>query len=564
MKIVNLSGMGVCRWLVVATVGSVAVVNILFGLIGAASDLLETLAPILWKLLIPLAPGRYQGQPSWSQIVQTLPKDATVTAVTTALFIFQIAIVLWWLQRCLELRPIFIASTIVLFSIGYLLMSAPMVASWQTVEKELTTLYYWLLGYSIILFSPSICALAYLLWRKEPQIVRSVPFVTKWRLLPTYSKRTRALALLACHGIWFVTVATLKALLLMVSFLSIVWLSIAYAPFLSDEVANKHTHLIMLAVPMLFAIATLAREQLIGRPNSIGVFAVFLLFFNLLTGLWWHGPAAWDGSQREILADWNTDRHALVEIMILFCQTGPWGAAFVSPAIALRHWVIGQSLAPMRAMDNQLKATARELIDQCGRKPIVYLRAFQDDSTSIKHSLALQTWVTGEAGRMRLEQSIADALFPVAPFVALSSPRTTLAQGAVKERVEGSQWQQVVTDWIEKSELVVMLLGNTTNLKWELDQIIKAGQHHKLLVILPPGYPASTTIHDTLPELARLLGLSSAASERRLMHGIRVVGIIDGQPCGVRHLGVDTLAYQDCVRYMVGQVAGYGSPKASV
>jgi len=88
--------------------------------------------------------------------------------------------------------------------------------------------------------------------------------------------------------------------------------------------------------------------------------------------------------------------------------------------------------------------------------------------------------------RKRLEETIADELGTSAPFVAIGKPGERLPQiGASRIYVTDSDWQQVVTSYIERADLIIIIAGKTHWVQWELANVLARGLIPKLLVIFP-------------------------------------------------------------------------------
>ena len=47
--------------------------------------------------------------------------------------------------------------------------------------------------------------------------------------------------------------------------------------------------------------------------------------------------------------------------------------------------------------------------------------------------------------------------------------------------------QVAVSDWIVRARLIVMIVGHTSWVQWELREIVRVGHLGKLLLLLPPG-----------------------------------------------------------------------------
>ena len=58
--------------------------------------------------------------------------------------------------------------------------------------------------------------------------------------------------------------------------------------------------------------------------------------------------------------------------------------------------------------------------------------------------------------------------------------------GAAREYVADDRWQDRVKEWIDASALIVLLMGKTENLAWEVKAVREAASLHNLVVVFPP------------------------------------------------------------------------------
>lgn len=133
--------------------------------------------------------------------------------------------------------------------------------------------------------------------------------------------------------------------------------------------------------------------------------------------------------------------------------------------------------------------SAAQLIRQKKRKPIVYLRAFKDDKLTFAAHERLKgdpAWRLMLTEGLRLERVLNHALSPYGPFVALGSPREKIPkEGAARDTVL-SNWKEHLTKYLQHSRILVVLVGESKNLAWEIDWIIQNDRISDLLLILPP------------------------------------------------------------------------------
>jgi hypothetical protein len=138
----------------------------------------------------------------------------------------------------------------------------------------------------------------------------------------------------------------------------------------------------------------------------------------------------------------------------------------------------------------QLSAnTAQEVLEKDRRPPILYLRSFQDDknNTLVNGITAGFSIMSGAAGGGRYEECLANIFESYGPFVAVGRPGETLPTlGAAREYVSHAGWQQEVSRLMDMAALVVVHLGRTEGVWWELKTALRALKSRRLIVEMPP------------------------------------------------------------------------------
>jgi hypothetical protein len=129
---------------------------------------------------------------------------------------------------------------------------------------------------------------------------------------------------------------------------------------------------------------------------------------------------------------------------------------------------------------------AEKLLEQDTRPPVVYIRSFKDDRQIILAS-GIRRWLSivfAWATAISAEQELAMIMNRVGPVVAIGKPGEPLPElGAARLYVSDDVWQEKITDMMKQSRLVVIRLGPTANLWWEIDQAVKLLPLRRLLVV---------------------------------------------------------------------------------
>lgn len=181
--------------------------------------------------------------------------------------------------------------------------------------------------------------------------------------------------------------------------------------------------------------------------------------------------------------------------------------------------LIGSCLAAWRLWrrSRQHEAiSADEALARDARPPIVYLRSFRDDGGIVMEGGTPFQWMmwVGRAGSD--EETIARILARLGPVIAVGKPGEPLPElGAARLYVAHDQWQERVLELIQQAQLVVIRIGSSQGVLWEIEQALAHIPRQRLvLAMLGDAANARTTIE----HLARLIGKSieDALPEARL------------------------------------------------
>jgi hypothetical protein len=133
---------------------------------------------------------------------------------------------------------------------------------------------------------------------------------------------------------------------------------------------------------------------------------------------------------------------------------------------------------------------ASELLSRDDRAPVLYLRSFKDDALRMWTDRAgRRTWLdrlTAPA-RERFEQVIAWHLWSYGPVVAISRPGSAgQPLGAAREELPVESWTRDIQEWLAAARLIVMTVGRTEGVQWEVEQIRRLGLWPKVILLFPP------------------------------------------------------------------------------
>ena len=133
-------------------------------------------------------------------------------------------------------------------------------------------------------------------------------------------------------------------------------------------------------------------------------------------------------------------------------------------------------------------ASAEEILTTDPRPPVIYMRSFKDDAAA---SMPVMSGPPGWAilfpkELVTEEEIVAHILNDFGPMVTIGKPGEQLRElGAARMYVSDQEWQEKVAALMRSAKLVVLRLGQTEGLWWELEQSIGKLRPEQLLVFVP-------------------------------------------------------------------------------
>jgi hypothetical protein len=120
------------------------------------------------------------------------------------------------------------------------------------------------------------------------------------------------------------------------------------------------------------------------------------------------------------------------------------------------------------------------------KRHLVYLRSFAADATWFDSPLDLFWLLVHGARYETYEWSLAKAVRDVGPLVAIGEPGEKLPPlGAARLYVDGDNWQRVVEELVDRSQLVILRAGLTPGFWWELKHLVEKCDPQKVVIYLP-------------------------------------------------------------------------------
>jgi hypothetical protein len=148
------------------------------------------------------------------------------------------------------------------------------------------------------------------------------------------------------------------------------------------------------------------------------------------------------------------------------------------------YWSISITLIIFGAISNRFgkkiaQPSAKDILQKDCRKPIIYLRTFDADSTTSEFgtSIRIESLETEE-------EAIVKALNEIGPVIAIGRPKEILPSiGASRFYVTDNNWKAAIDILTNESNLVIIRLGSSCGLLWELKHTSELFYQGKLQVI---------------------------------------------------------------------------------
>ena len=124
--------------------------------------------------------------------------------------------------------------------------------------------------------------------------------------------------------------------------------------------------------------------------------------------------------------------------------------------------------------------SAEATLSISGAPPVVYLRSFGDD-------VGLTSDRGGGSYRETFEQMVSKVMRRYGPFMAIGRPGEGLPLlGAARTYQSDDAWQAHALKLMKAAKLIVLIVGSTGGLRWEVLQIVAHDWQDKLLILMPP------------------------------------------------------------------------------
>ncbi len=176
---------------------------------------------------------------------------------------------------------------------------------------------------------------------------------------------------------------------------------------------------------------------------------------------------------------------SLIAMLIASKGTGRRNPALEKQIRNAVFWA-GGALFVWTKRKHALRGASMREIDQ--RPPVLLLRSFDDDMLVLQKGARYSSSTNLHRKGMTFERVVEDHLSPFGPFIGIGRPEEPLSPlGAARDYVPDTVWQDEVQQRIRDASVVVLIIGTSQGLAWELWRLRDLGQLHKLILLFPPA-----------------------------------------------------------------------------
>ena len=198
-----------------------------------------------------------------------------------------------------------------------------------------------------------------------------------------------------------------------------------------------------------------------------------------------------------------------------------------------------------RSRRHEAVSAAQAMADD-PRPPVLYLRSFQDDGSVLIEDQGLPGMqaLTRATSPVSSEEELARILQNIGPVVAIGKPGEKLPElGAARLYVNHDEWQAVVGALMKQAALVVVRVGRSPGVLWEIGQALTQIPRERLALVMLGDEPLSPPVAARLaPALGGALPAALASPRRsgwlgRLVSNPkrRIGGVVCFTPDGRAH-----------------------------
>jgi len=132
----------------------------------------------------------------------------------------------------------------------------------------------------------------------------------------------------------------------------------------------------------------------------------------------------------------------------------------------------------------QILPDASEAMGADSRAPILFLRSFADDKLQVDFG---RLSPMEDSEKRSFEETLVANLSSYGPVIAIAEPGLPPVPGAARAYFKTHEWQPRVLDWMNRSRLIAIVVGQTRGIQWEVEKILAHRHIGKTMLVLPPS-----------------------------------------------------------------------------
>ena len=155
------------------------------------------------------------------------------------------------------------------------------------------------------------------------------------------------------------------------------------------------------------------------------------------------------------------------------------GSGLLTFTLLVAGVVVGRRIVGIGAALRQPDAVTVLTADS--RRPVLYLRSFDDDAVPDTTESAIPLGAV-----QTIEMRLARAFWDMGPVISIGRPGERLPElGTSRIYVADDVWQRAVQHFLEQAAAVVILVGRSTGVTWEIQTALATVPREKLLFAFP-------------------------------------------------------------------------------
>lgn len=148
-------------------------------------------------------------------------------------------------------------------------------------------------------------------------------------------------------------------------------------------------------------------------------------------------------------------------------------------------------------------STGQEVLSRDTRPPVLYLRSFIDDEMTSTDMTGMLPAFIPHFDKTE-EEVLADVLSKIGPCIAIGKPGEKLPKlGMARMYIDDQEWQTTVQDLMSRARIVVIRVGHTNNIWWEIETAVKYVKPERILFLLPFEGSSTFSLRNVVDDYGR-------------------------------------------------------------